>query len=357
MVDPRNSQLVFVATDRTGILVSRDGGSTFTASNRGFSHRQVTAVLADKHDPGRLYVAMINNREYGGIYLSTNAGTSWTSMNAGLGTRDIFSLKQTESGALVAGTNQGVFTLERNSADWKPISVTLSEKTKMVAVRVRKKGGPKTVEHRDWIKGEISGRVLDVKTGETKWFAASSQGLYRSLDRGKSWTGGPVLDRKEFVAVDAVDNKVLAASPNAVMLSEDGGKTWSELKLPNYVSRINAVTIGPKSDVWIVTHMGAFRTKDAGASWQHEMLGQPVTNLTYVTYDDRNSRLLAVASGKKEVFESRDGGDTWTLAASSHWPIRNIAVSNGRMLAVTDFNGVLAQTETLPAMKSAGGGN
>jgi photosystem II stability/assembly factor-like uncharacterized protein len=357
MVDPRNSQLVYVATDRTGILVSRDGGSTFRASNRGFSHRQVTAVLADNDDPGRLYVGMINNREYGGIYMSTNAGTSWTPLNGGLGTRDIFSLRQTDAGALVAGTNQGVFTLERNSTEWKPISVTLIEKVKTVPVRVRKKGGPKTSERRDWIKGTISGRVVDVKTGESHWYAASSQGLYRSLDHGKSWTGGPVLAHREFVSVDAVDKKVVAASPDAVMLSEDGGNTWSELKLPNYVSRINAVTIGPKSDLWIVTHMGAFRTKDAGAAWEHSMLGQPVSNLTYVTYDRRNSRLLAVASGKKEVFESRDGGDTWTLAASSHWPIRNIAVANGRMLAVTDFNGVLAQTDSERVAKSAGGGN
>jgi photosystem II stability/assembly factor-like uncharacterized protein len=359
MVDPRNSLLVYVATDRTGVLVSRDGGSTFAASNRGFSHRQVTAVLADNDDAGRLYVAMINNREYGGIYMSTNAGTSWSQMNTGLGTRDIFSLNQTDSGALVAGTNQGVFTLERNGATWKAISMTLSEKRRMVPVRVRKKGGPKTTERHDWIKGEISGRVVELKTGNAQWFAATSQGLYRSLDGGKSWTGGSVLGHKEFVSVDALDKQVLAASPGAATLSDDGGNTWSELKLPTYVSRINAVTIGPNSELWIVTHMGAFRTKDAGLSWEHSMLGWPVSNLTYLTYDRRNSRLLAVASGKKEVFESRDGGDTWTLAASSHWPIRNIAVSNGKMLAVTDFNGVLAQTptEAAPAVKSAGGGN
>jgi photosystem II stability/assembly factor-like uncharacterized protein len=357
MVDPRNSQVVYVATDRTGVLISRDGGNTFMASNRGFSHRQVTTVVADKDDANRLYAAMVNNREFGGIFMSSNGGTNWAPIIAGLGTRDIFSLDQTDSGALVAGTNQGLFTLERNSATWKPISTTLSERIKIVPVRVRKKGGPKTVEHREWVKGEISGRVAEVKAGETQWFAATTQGLYRSLDEGRSWTGGPVLGHKEFVGVDATDKKVLAASPDAVMLSEDGGNTWSELKLPNYVSRVNAVTIGPNSELWIVTHMGAFRTKDAGASWEHSMLGQPVSNLTYVAYDRPNSRLLAVAGGKKEVFESRDGGDTWTLAASSHWPIRNIAVSNGRMLAVTDFNGVLAQTEPEAVSKAAGGGN
>lgn len=356
MVDPRNSQLVSVATDRMGVMVSRDGGNTFMASNRGFSHRQVTAAVADRNDPGRLFVAMINNREFGGIFTSDNNGASWSPLITGLGTRDIFGLNQTESGALIAGTNQGIFVLERDSPAWKRISLTLSEKITQVPSRSRKKGASKTVEKREWIKGEISGRVTALKITDAAWFAASSQGLFRSLDQGKSWTGGPVLGNRDFVAVDALDNKVLAASTGAVLVSEDGGKAWSQLKLPHYVSRVNNVAIGPNKEVWILTHMGAFRSKDDGQTWQHEMLGTPVTNLSYVTYDRQNSRLLCVAGAKKQVFESRDGGDTWTLTANSRWPIRNLAVANGRMLAVTDFNGVLARQESEIATKAAGGG-
>jgi photosystem II stability/assembly factor-like uncharacterized protein len=356
MVDPRDSQLVLVATDRTGVMISRDGGNTFAPSNRGFSHRQVTAVVADKNDPERLYAAMINNREFGGIFMSSNGGASWSPLIAGLGTHDIFSLDQTDSGALVAGTSRGMFTLERNGAAWKPISTTLTEKVTMVPARVRKKGAPKTVERREWIKGEISGRVAEIRAADSQWFAATSQGLYRSLDHGKSWTGGPVLGQSDFVAIDAFGKRVLAATFGAVVLSADGGASWSALKLPSFVSRVDKVTIGPDSDLWIVTQMGAFRTRDAGTTWEHEMLGQPATNLSYVSYDRENSRLLAVAGGKKDVFESRDDGRTWTLAASSHWPIRNLALSKHRMLAVTDFNGVLAGSPSGP-VKSAGGGN
>ncbi len=355
MIDPRNPQLLYVATDRTGVMVSRDGGNTFTASNRGFSHRQVTTVLADKADPNRLYAAMINNREFGGIFMSVNGGSSWSALNAGLGSRDIFSLAQTDTGALVAGTNQGVFMLEHNGVSWKPMSTVLTEKIKMVAVRAPKKGAPKTKEKREWVKSEISGRVAEVRTDEAAWFAATSQGIYRSLDKGRSWTGGSVLGRKDFVAVDAREQTVLAASPDAVMLSEDGGNTWADLKLPNLVTRVWEVAIGAKGDIWLVTPMGAFRTKNNGSTWEHIMVGSPFTNFTYVAYDRGSARLIAVAMGKKDIFESQDGGDTWKLAASSHWSIKNVAISNGRMLAVTDFNGVLAQAESEPAVKAAGG--
>jgi photosystem II stability/assembly factor-like uncharacterized protein len=357
MVDPRDSQLVLVATDRTGIMISRDGGNTFTASNRGFSHRQVTAVVADRNDPERIYAAMINNREFGGIFMSSNGGASWSPMIAGLGAYDIFSLDQTDSGALVAGTSRGMFTVEHNGSLWKPISLTLAEKVTMVPSRARKKGAPKTVERREWIKGEITGRVAEIKAADSQWFAATSQGLYRSLDHGKSWTGGPVLGHSDFVAVDAMGKRVLAATFGAVVFSGDGGMSWSALKLPNFVSRVRKVAIGANADLWIITHMGAFRTRDAGATWEHEMLGQPATNLSYISYDRENSRLLAVANGKKDVFESRDDGRTWTLSASSHWPIRNLAISKRRMLAVTDFNGILAGSRSETVTKAAGGGN
>jgi photosystem II stability/assembly factor-like uncharacterized protein len=357
MIDPRNPQMVYVATDRTGVMISHDGGLTFAASNRGFSHRQVTTVVADKDDPNRLYAAMINNREFGGIFMSTNAGSSWTPLNGGLGARDIFSLDQSAAGALVAGTNQGLFTLERNGTMWKPISLTLAEKITSVPVRSRKKGGPKTTDRRSWVKGQISGRVAEVRARSSEWYAATSQGLYRSLDNGRSWTGGPVLGHKDFVAVDAVNRTVLAASTDAVVLSDDGGKTWSEMKLPNYVNRVLEVAIGPKAEVWIITPMGAFRTKDSGGNWQHIMVGQPFTNFTFIAWDRSNSRLVAVATGRKDIFESADGGDTWKLSATSHWPIKSVSVSNGRMLAVTDFNGVLAQSAAEAGIKAAGGGN
>ncbi len=356
LLDTRNAQLVLIATDRTGVLVSRDGGNTFTASNRGFSHRQVTTVLADNRDPNRLYAALVNNREFGGIFTSADGGANWYPSNNGLGTRDIFSLGQSDNGAIVAGTNQGMFTLVGPTDTWKPINLTLTEKITTIPVRVRKKGAPKTTEKHEWIKGEISGRVAEVRASGSRWYAATTNGLFRSLDGGHSWTGGPVIGFKDFVAVDEIDDAVLAASPAAVLLSHDGGTTWSELKLPRYVSRVINAALGPNSEVWIITHIGAFRSKDAGQTWEHAMAGQPLTNISFVRYDFPNKRLLAVANSRSQIYESKDGGESWQLTANSHWSIRNVAVTHGRVLAVTDFNGVLAEPTTAQT-KAAGGGN
>ncbi|MGZ4816324.1 MAG: WD40/YVTN/BNR-like repeat-containing protein [Terriglobales bacterium] len=358
MVDPRDPSHVLVATDRSGILVSHDRGTSFQPSNHGFSHRQVTALVADREHPERLYAALINNREYGGIYRSEDGGSHWEQLDNGLGTRDIFSLEQAESGQLIAGTNQGIFALETNGSVWKPINVVLTEKFITAPNRHRrKKSDPETKIRREWAKSEMTGRVFQVKLDSGKWFAATSQGFYRSLDTGKSWTGGSVMGHKQFVSVAVHGDSVLASSPEAVLLSRDGGNGWEQLTLPPFVSRIYRVEFGPNdSSVWISTHMGTFHSKDAGKTWEHVMAGQPLSNVAYISYDRQNARLLAVADARRRIYESRDG-DQWTLAADSHWPIRNLVVTRGHLYAVTDFSGIVEQPLPAATATSSGGGN
>ena len=43
-VDPQNTQHVLLATDRNGVLLSEDGGTTFKPANTGFSARQISAI-------------------------------------------------------------------------------------------------------------------------------------------------------------------------------------------------------------------------------------------------------------------------------------------------------------------------
>jgi len=73
-VDPRDSNHLLLATDRGGVLASLDGGATFTASNEGISARKVVALLVDHNDPARMYAGLVNDKSYGGVFVSTNGG-------------------------------------------------------------------------------------------------------------------------------------------------------------------------------------------------------------------------------------------------------------------------------------------
>jgi photosystem II stability/assembly factor-like uncharacterized protein len=358
-VDPRHPEHVLIATDRTGVMVSHDGGDTFAPSNHGFSHRQVTAFVADREHPDDLYVALVNNREYGGVYRSVDGGEHWEAFNSGLGSRDVFSLEEAPNGHLVAGTNQGIFALESKDSTWKPINVVLTEKTVTAPnPHRRKKTDPRTIEKKEWKKSEITGRVLQVRTSGDHWFAATSEGLFHSLDLGKSWTGGPVLGYRDFIALAVDGDSVLAATPDTVLFSRDHGDTWTQLTLPPFVSRVHRVAFGPdNSNFWVTTHMGTFHSKDGGKSWEHVMAGQPLTNVSYVGYDAQAAKLIAIAGAARDIYESSDGS-RWTLAAGSQWSIRNVTVRNGRIFAVTNFSGVVAQSlqKSAAANPAASGG-
>ena len=64
LVDPSQHAHVMIATDRSGVLVSTDSGETFTASNRGFAHRQVASMLVDRDDSSIIYAGLINDKEF-----------------------------------------------------------------------------------------------------------------------------------------------------------------------------------------------------------------------------------------------------------------------------------------------------
>ena len=365
LIDPRNDSKIMVATDRMGVLVSSNNGSSFEATNRGFSHRKVSSVVADRFDPSTLYVGLINNQEFGGVFVSHDSGRNWESLSKGLQGRDVFWLEQPETGTLVAGTNRGIFRLAKGEHEWEPINVALEEKT--VRVKVVPKPGAKLkrtstgstyVDKQEWVRSEIGGRVSQLKLEGKHWYAATVSGLYRSIDKGHSWTGGPVLGFKNFLAVDAIDNNVIAADLDHVVISSDAGNTWNSAKIPQFSGAITQVAIEPNNTYWILTRIGAFRSKDSGNSWEHVMVGTPAANVTYISYDRDSKQLLAVGNPRTLVYTSTDGGDTWKQAPQSMWPVRHVAMIHGRLVGLTDFDGVIAESGFDGGAKTvnAGGG-
>src|SRR5262249_27021668 len=150
-IDPRNSKRVMLATDRGGVLVSTDSSRSFVASNHGFIHRQVTALLVDNSNRQKLYAGIINGQELGGVFVSNDNGANWKQMSPGLGGRDVFALRQTDNGTLVAATADGVFVFAKGATAWKSVSVGLA---------------------RSYGKA----RVLDVWVAGPQWFAATYRG-------------------------------------------------------------------------------------------------------------------------------------------------------------------------------------
>lgn len=178
----------------------------------------------------------------------------------------------------------------------------------------------------------------------TAWYAATNEGVFISVDGGKKWYGEPVLGERDLIAIDETDAKTLAVvSAKRAFESNDGGKTWSELTLPHYVTVVYSLTSAPDSTLWLSTREGALHSTDSGKSWEHILGGIPPREVLNVHYDAQAKRLLATGLHTHAVFESKDGGKTWQESPKSIVSIRAVMSYEGKILAATSHNGLLLE--------------
>ena len=351
LVDPRRSSRVLLATDRSGVLASEDGAQTFVASNRGFAHRQVAALWLDRNDSQTVYAGLLNDKEFGGVFISHDGGENWQQASDGLAGRDVFALRQADDGSLLAGTNSGIFLWERTTRNWHAANVAVTEKTVITPARK----GVKSRRYKQTLVTELKGRVggFDVMPG--KWFAATSVGLFSSTDHGQSWHGGPIEGSQNFVSVAVRGNTVAGATARSVVVSLDGGANWYTAKIPPYVTQIRGIAMDGEAHLWLASREGAFRSDDGGDTWDHVMAGLPAKDVYTMSYDPEGSRLFATAAGQS--FESRDGGRTWRSFGEPGYSVRALTFGWGRVMAATDFDGIIAPAEsTHPLRETAAGG-
>ena len=113
-VDPGDSNHVLLATDRGGVLLSQDAGASFVAANGGISGRKVEALLVARGNPARLFAGVVNDKSYGGVFVSSDGGAHWEQIDNGLDGRDVFALAESPDGTILAGTNHGIFVLDKS---------------------------------------------------------------------------------------------------------------------------------------------------------------------------------------------------------------------------------------------------
>ena len=334
LVDPRNSTRIMLATDRGGVLASDDGGRTLAPSNHGYTHRYVSAIVADRGDPDTIFVGVVNDREWGGVFSFRYGGKQWQQKSTGLGGRDVFALRQAANGALIAGTNRGIFILDRNNNAWRQSNIAQGERS----IAKSRSGRAATVLH-----SAADMRVNDIALTDGRWLAATSIGIFASSDAGKNWAGGPVLGRQDFISIQVSGDLEVAATRSEVLVSKNAGTDWILSVLPSNLIGIRDVTIAGTGQILIAALEGGFRSVDAGTTWEHMLNGLPARDVSSIAYDEERKLLLATSLSSTVVFESEDGGRSWQNGPDSGYPLRNVNLMGSRLVAATPFDGVVAQ--------------
>jgi len=162
-------------------------------------------------------------------------------------------------------------------------------------------------------------------------FVCAGDGLYRSSDGGESWQ--PVLVGSRMlsvsVAISADDGRedphqVLLAGTetDGVLRSEDGGRTWTGANAGLLDLTALALALSPRfaSDRIGFAGMasGLYRTRNGARSWREVETGLPETAVQCLALSPTfaDDRLVLAGTEADGLLRSDDAGGTWRRPAS-----------------------------------------
>jgi photosystem II stability/assembly factor-like uncharacterized protein len=215
---------------------STDGGRSFTPLEVRRSLTSVDRVgfrsLAQHPQNGKVLWAGNWTAHSPGtsIYKTTDGGREWRPSGKGLPTEAVTMLR--------TGGPEEVFALVRR----RELFATRDAGTTWSSVG---RGLP---------DADVLQLAVD-RADPSRVFVASVEGLYRSTDRGATFTKlGSALEKQRVRAVAiGADGIVFAGSFGGVFVSEDGGSTWTTMNgsLPNTDVRALAIGGAPEVRLWI----------------------------------------------------------------------------------------------------------
>jgi photosystem II stability/assembly factor-like uncharacterized protein len=345
-VDPHDSNHLLLATDRGGVLASRDGGTSFTASNEGVSARKVVSLLVDQKDPARMYAGLVNDKSYGGVFVSTNGGSAWAQIgggpDGGLNGRDVFALAQTKDGTVLAGTSHGLFALNTDGPApvWQPRNTIANTLTKTAS----ETHYGKRVNIERQVKApqiELASRVNALDVSGEVWLASTSYGIVTSKDQGASWQGGPVMGPGEYLSVSIHGETMAAARPDRVVLSRDSGGTWMPMQIPTMLTRIHRVAFTDDGTLWLGAREGVYFTHDLGKTWLW-IERMPFRDVDDLYYDAHMGKVLVSSRSSDQVYAIDPKTLKWKWAQTGY-AIGLIRAAGDKMVAASMFDGVLVE--------------
>jgi photosystem II stability/assembly factor-like uncharacterized protein len=349
-IDPQDTNQVLLATDRGGVLVSKDAGASFAASNGGFSERKVEALLVDRDNPARLYAGVVNDKNYGGVFLSTSAGAEWEQVGegpgGGLAGRDVFALAEAKDGTIVAGTSHGIFVLQAGAgggaATWQPRNTIVN--TIVKATTETHYGKRVSVERESKGKAyELDSSVSGLDLSSDVWLASTGMGLLTSRDQGATWQGGPAAGLTEYLSVAVHGAVMVGASRTGLAVSTDAGLTWMPVNVPAAISRIYRVAFSDNGTLWVGTREGVYFTPDQGKKWMW-FQRLPFRDVNDLYYDAQMKKVLVSSRISDYVYAIDPASLSWRWWRAG-WNISLIRATGGRLVAASLYDGVVVERQ------------
>ncbi len=310
-VDPNNANSVHVGG--VNHWRSTDGGVNWTIKSTWNGAGGVQTVHADKHvlewqDDDTLWEG-----NDGGIYYTTNNGTSWTDKTSDLVISQLYKIGVSElDNKVIGGLQDNGTKMRNNSGNWS-----------------------------DEIGGDGMDCAINPSNASVMYGSLYYGDIRRSTNGGSSWniisddipneSGEDAAWVTPYV-LDPTNPSTLVVGYENVYRSTNQGNSWTKIG-DNLTSNVLLYAdIAPSNSDYIYVGRGSqlWKTSDGGDNWSG--LGGPGSNTAMVKVHPTNPEILYAVrqnySNGNKVYQSTNGGSSWTNISGTlpNIPANSIAI-------------------------------
>ena len=272
---PNNANIYYVGAPSGGLWKTTNGGSSWTGLTDNLPTLGVSSILFDPTNPSIMYIGTgdrdANDAPGLGVYKSVDAGNSWTQSNSGMGNRTVgmMVMHPNNSSIILAASSQGIYKTTDGGVNWVSVQT-------------------------------YSGHYKDIKFNPANpniVYATENGRFYRSTDGGDTFiqiTSGIPNSGRIVIGVTPDD-------PNYVYCLLSQSSTFHGM----YLSTDAGQTFNMQSDTPNILGYQANGSDNGGQGWYDLCIA--------VDPNDKNT----LYTGGINIWKSTDAGVNWTLNA--HW--------------------------------------
>ncbi|MDD5692783.1 MAG: hypothetical protein PHP10_06385 [Candidatus Omnitrophica bacterium] len=249
LFDPANHNIVYAAADN-GLYRSNNLGKRWERVFKGRNNDEAQCISLAMLP----YTLFLGTKA--GLFITEDNGRSWHKQNGMIGSVPIISIDfdAKENNKIYLANLNGVFISSDSGGNWE----------RVFAAHVADSENEEAGDSGDQDKGERSSDMRFLKADINNpghLYLASAKGIYKSIDRGKSWnklSEYGLLSRDVLMVCVSADSRVFALTASGVFLYKED--RWKELSFGLAAGKINHLALDDKGILYAAGEKGIFRS-------------------------------------------------------------------------------------------------